>query len=63
MPVDIALSRAAFSRAALGEIDVVHGSIAADLDVGMFVDPVDASCQSTVAAALLKCQDTRLRSS
>jgi cysteine-rich repeat protein len=60
-PVDIALSRSAFSRAALGEIDLVHGSIAANLDAGMFIDPVGASCQSKVAAALLKCQDTRLR--
>ncbi len=61
VPADISLSRAAFSRAALGEIDLVHGSIAADLDVGMFVDPAGASCQSKVATALLKCQDTRLR--
>ena len=58
---DISLSRSAFSRAALGEIDLVHGIIGSDLDTSMFVDPIAATCQAKVAAAVLKCQDTRLR--
>ncbi len=60
-PADIADSRSAFSRAALGEIDLVHGAIADDLDAGMLTDPVGAACQARVAAALLKCQDIRLK--
>ncbi|MCC6848804.1 MAG: DUF4215 domain-containing protein [Deltaproteobacteria bacterium] len=61
VPADISLSRSAFSRAALGEIDLVHGAIGDDLDTAMIVDPEGASCQARVVGALLKCQDTRLR--
>lgn len=60
-PIDIAESRSAFSRAARGEVDLVHAVIGDDLDDDLSLDLTDASCQAKVATALLKCQDTRLR--
>ena len=51
----------ALARAALGEIDLLHGSFAIDLDGAMVPTVLTATCQSRVAGALLKCADIRRR--
>src|SRR5439155_23094855 len=48
--------------AALSALDLVHGSIGGNLGTGLIANQVDASCQSRVTAALLKCADARRRS-
>jgi cysteine-rich repeat protein len=45
----------------LGEIDLVHGSFGNSLDSALIENPTDASCQASAGAALLKCEDRRVR--
>ena len=55
-PVDPALV-----RAALSQIDLVHGSFGNNLDTAIIATPAGASCQARVGQTLLKCEDRRLR--
>ncbi len=49
----------ALTRAILLQFGLVHGSIGPDLDENLIAAAADASCQSKVTAALLKCEDAR----
>jgi cysteine-rich repeat protein len=51
----------ALGRAILAQFDLMHGSIGPDLDLDLIADADDASCQAKVGAALIKCEDTRLK--
>ena len=51
----------ALVRAVVGQIDLVHGSFGANLNTGLIPVAVDATCQSRVGAALLKCEDRRVK--
>jgi len=55
-PVDPAML-----RAVLASIDVAHSPFGFDLDPVMIPTATDATCQARAAAALLKCEDRRLR--
>jgi cysteine-rich repeat protein len=48
-------------RATVAEIDLMHAAFGRDLDTGMIANATDATCQSRVAAQLLKCEDRRMR--
>ncbi len=47
--------------AAVSQIDLAHGALGADLDATLIPSTADATCQSRVAATLMKCHDTRLK--
>src|SRR6185503_13055919 len=49
----------ALARGALGEIDLMHGSLGIDLDGALIPTALAAGCQARVAGALLKCADVR----
>ncbi len=52
---------AAMTDAVLMQIDLMHQSIGPNLDLNLIATPSDAKCQSKVGAALLKCEDTRVK--
>jgi len=47
--------------AVLSGLHLVHSSVGADLDSALVASPSDASCQARVVAALLRCEDARVR--
>ena len=49
----------ALARGALGEIELMHGSLGIDLDAALIPTALAAGCQARVAGALLKCADVR----
>ena len=51
----------AYNRTTVGQIDLIHETIARNLNQGMMQTAAGASCQARVGAALLKCSDRRVR--
>jgi cysteine-rich repeat protein len=51
----------ALIQTVISEIDLIHSPFGFDLDSVITSDPAQAMCQSRAGAALLKCEDRRLR--
>lgn len=60
-PFGVTQVDAAFVRTVLAQLDLVHGTVGADLDTNLIGNQSDALCQTRIAAAQFKCKDRRLR--
>ena len=60
-PFGTSLPATAMTEAVLVQFDLMHQSIGPDLDVNLIATAQDSKCQAKVAAALLKCEDTRIK--
>jgi cysteine-rich repeat protein len=45
----------------VGQINLIHSTYAFNLDSAMLIAPAGAACQARVGAALMRCEDTRLK--
>jgi len=51
----------ALSQAGLSQVDMIHDTVGPNLDLDLIANPDDASCQSKVSGAVLRCVDRRVR--
>ncbi len=60
-PFGVSDPATAFTRSVVRGIDLVHGSIGANLDTDLIGLAAGSKCQSKVHASLLKCDDARIK--